>query len=69
MEDAKEFIAKFEEKNKGEEIPAEVIALAEERLKARQNKDWAKSDELRDAILQKGYVVKDGKDQYTLTKK
>ncbi len=51
------------------DAPAEVVAIAEERLKARQNKDWAKSDELRDKISALGYVVKDGKDCYTLTKK
>jgi len=42
---------------------------AEERLEARRNKDWAKSDALRDEILSLGYIVKDGKDSYTLTKK
>ena len=40
-------------------LPAEVLALLEERAAARQAKDWKKSDELRDAIAQKGYVVKD----------
>jgi len=41
------------------EIPADVIALAEERLTARADKEWAKSDELRDAILAMGWVVED----------
>ena len=45
------------------------MALAEERLIARQNKDWAKSDELRDAIAALGYLVKDGKGVYELIKK
>ena len=52
-----------------EEIPQDVIDLAQERLVARANKDWAKSDELRNAIMEKGYIVKDGKDCYTLEKK
>ena len=66
---ADEFIKDYEEKHQKEEIPAEVIAIAEERLNARKNKDWAKSDELRDKIASLGYIVKDGKDEYTLSKK
>jgi len=66
--DAKEFIAYYENKNKAD-IPEQVIALAEERLQARANKDWAKSDELRNAIAELGYDIKDGKGEYTLTKK
>jgi len=42
-----------------QEIPAEVQALLEARAAARAAKDWKKSDELRDAIAQAGYVVKD----------
>ena len=51
-----------------EEIPQEIISLAEERLVARQNKDWAKSDELRGLIKQKGYTIKDSKEGYEITK-
>ena len=36
--------------------------LVEERKQARENKDWAKSDELRDLITSKGYSIKDTKD-------
>lgn len=65
---AKDFISDYVVKNPKEEIPAEIIAIAEERLLARKNKDWAKSDELRDKLASLGYAIKDGKDQYTLTK-
>ena len=41
------------------EIPAEIMALVEERKQARLNKDWAKSDELRDLLASKGFIVKD----------
>ncbi|MFA7252788.1 MAG: cysteine--tRNA ligase [Candidatus Paceibacterota bacterium] len=41
------------------EIPHEVKKLLDERLLARQNKDWKKSDELRDEILKLGFIVKD----------
>ena len=34
-----------------------------------QNKDWAKSDELRSVINDMGYDIKDAKDGYTLSKK
>ena len=63
----KTVVDKFEAKTK-QDIPAEVIAIAEERLNARNNKDWAKSDELRDKLTALGYQVKDGKGEYTLTK-
>jgi cysteinyl-tRNA synthetase len=48
-----------EEQSVRPSLPADVLALLEERVAARQAKDWKKSDELRDAILQKGYIVKD----------
>ncbi len=66
---AKDFIAYFEAKNEKEEIPAEVKAIADERFVARQNKDWAKSDELRDKLSTLGYLVKDSKEGYELIKK
>ncbi|MCC6563415.1 cysteine--tRNA ligase [Candidatus Uhrbacteria bacterium] len=49
------------------EIPEAVKALADERLEVRKNKDWKKSDELRDAIKAKGWIVEDTKDGYQLT--
>ncbi len=50
------------------ELPEEVKKLVEERKLARANKDWAKSDELRDKIVQMGYSVKDTKDGMEITK-
>lgn len=41
------------------EIPAEVELIVQEREKARQNKDFRKSDELRDKIAALGFEVKD----------
>jgi cysteinyl-tRNA synthetase len=49
------------------EAPGDVIALAKERETARKNKDWKKSDELRDAIKAKGWNVEDTKEGYQLT--
>ena len=47
---------------KQEEIPQEILELVERRKEARLNKDWAKSDELRDLIQSKGYEIKDTKE-------
>lgn len=44
---------------KEEEIPEEIIKLSEEREYARKNKDFKKSDEVRDKINSLGYEVKD----------
>jgi len=53
---------KIDEEDKQEELPPDILELVEQRKLARANKDWAKSDELRDLILSKGYSVKDSKD-------
>lgn len=66
---AQDFIEYYEQKNKGEEIPSEVIDLANQRVQARTNKDWALSDKLRDEISALGYLIKDSKDGYSLSKK
>ena len=42
-----------------EGIPEEIKQIAKERLKAREDKNWAESDRLRDLIKEKGYVVED----------
>ena len=53
----------------GDENPSdEVTALAEERLTARVNKNWAESDRLRDKISALGWTVQDAKDGYKLVK-
>lgn len=49
-------------------IPQEIIDIAEERKLARINKDWKKSDELRNIIADKGYTIKDSKDAYEILK-
>ena len=60
---------KIDEENKQNiELPQDILNLVEERKQARQEKNWAKSDELRDKILELGYVVRDSKDGMTLEK-
>jgi cysteinyl-tRNA synthetase len=48
-------------------VPAEVAHLAEERQNARREKNWKRSDELRDRISQLGWEVRDTKDGQKLT--
>ena len=52
-----------------EEIPANIVKLADERWQARLNKDWALSDKLRDEISALGYQIKDSKEGYEISKK
>lgn len=47
----------------------QAIALAQERAQARAVKDFAKSDALRDAIADLGWIVLDTADGFTLTPK
>ena len=44
------------------EIPEEVLNLIEARKQARQEKNWAESDRLRELMKEKGYEIKDTKD-------
>lgn len=59
-------------KEKDLEIPAKVKVLAEKRLEARINKDWAMSDKLRDEAETLGYIIEDVKEDdvsYRIKKK
>ena len=46
-------------KDKKDEISPEIQSLLDQRAEARKNKDWAKSDEIRDALKEMGIIVKD----------
>lgn len=50
------------------EIPKEILNILDERKKARESKDWNKSDVLRDKIKELGYVVKDTKEGQVIEK-
>lgn len=45
--------------DKEEEIGDDIKALVEERQQARKDRDFAKADEIRDALKEKGYTLKD----------
>ena len=57
------------DKEENIELSDEIKTLVEERKKAREIKDWAKSDEIRDILNEKGYIVKDSKDGMQILKK
>jgi cysteinyl-tRNA synthetase len=52
-----------------EEVPAEVVALANAREAARAKKDWKESDRLRKQIQDDGYEISDGKEGYKIKKR
>lgn len=60
---------RIDKQEEQKEIPQEISELLEQRRKARENKDWAKSDEIRDLISEKGYIVKDTKNGQEIRKK
>lgn len=57
-----------EEKEVKIEYPEEVEELLRQRKEARENKDYTKSDELRDKIREYGFEVKDTRDGQILNK-
>lgn len=72
-----ELIKKFDsvlsldlDKNDKEDIniPEDIKLILNERKDARENKDFAKSDELRDKLKELGYIVKDTKDGQIIEK-
>jgi len=42
-----------------EEVPAELIEMAEARASAKANKDWPEADRLRDAVAAAGWTIQD----------
>jgi cysteinyl-tRNA synthetase len=49
------------------DIPAEVTILAEQRIKAKQEKNYALADEIRNKIIALWFQLKDTKDWYEIT--
>ncbi|MDX6377978.1 MAG: cysteinyl-tRNA synthetase, partial [Gaiellaceae bacterium] len=49
-----------------DDVPAEIVSLAEERHAARAARDFARSDALRDQIAAAGFVVRDVEDGFEL---
>ncbi|MDD3487171.1 MAG: cysteine--tRNA ligase [Candidatus Moranbacteria bacterium] len=77
-EKAREILAVFEKMNtvfglrfpeKEKEIPEEIKHLAEERLKARNNKNFQEADDLRQKIEESGFEIEDIEKGYKIRKK
>ncbi len=51
-----------------EAVPQEILDLVQERIEAKQAKDYGRADALRSAIQEKGYTVKDTKDGAEITR-
>ena len=63
---AAEYLKKYGVK---EQIPEEILALAEKMQQARLVKDYATADSIRTEIAEKGYTVKNTKEGYSVDKK
>ena len=59
---------KYLDKAQKLELPEEILELLEQRKQARENKDWALSDQIRDILKEKGYSVKDTKEGMSVEK-
>lgn len=57
------------ETKKEDQVPAEVMALVEQRAAARKAKDFALADSLRDQINEMGYLIEETRQGTKLTKK
>lgn len=62
-------IDKYEPAGEDEDdLPENIVRIAQERKKARENKDWALSDKLRDELKALGYAVLDAKEGQSIKK-
>ena len=64
-----EINAIFDVMSKEEKVPHDITKLAEEREKARKQKDWKTADKLRERITKKGYLLEDTDAGYLIKKK
>ena len=66
-EEPKVFVEQVDKKLKSD-VSEDILKLAEERWQAKKEKNFARADELRKEILEKGYEIKDSKDGYEILK-
>jgi len=48
------------------DIPSEIVDLAKNRENARREKNWVKSDSIRDQLIEKGWIIEDTSDGFKL---
>ena len=51
-----------------EKIDPEIEELAKARWQAKQERNWAEADRLREELAKRGYTIKDNKDGYEIVK-
>ncbi len=56
------------EQKQEETVPNKITELAKQRWEAKQNKNWAEADRLRDEVKSLGYVIVDRKDGFDIEK-
>ncbi len=56
-------------RNKEEEIPSEILELAEQRTQARKEKNFALADEIRNKIADMGYIIEETRQGTKIKKK
>ena len=61
-------LEKLNEEEQYKYVCHEILELIEQRKKARETKNWAESDRIRDELKEKGYIVKDCKEGMTIEK-
>ena len=68
--DAKEFLKKYDKADAEDNVsvPEEIFALAEKRKAAKAEKNYALADEIRKEIADKGFILVDTKDGFTIKK-
>ncbi|MBU3896218.1 cysteine--tRNA ligase, partial [Patescibacteria group bacterium] len=54
---------------KKQTVPSEIHKMAKDRQKAREQKDWQKSDQIRNDIEKQGYIVEDSGKQFLIKRK
>ena len=54
--------------NKANAVPEEIKVLAQERWNAKKERNFAKADEIRNVLTEKGYSILDSKDGYEIQK-
>lgn len=66
--DAKEFLKKYDKADAEDNVsvPEEIFALAEKRKAAKAEKNYALADEIRKEIADKGFILVDTKDGFTI---
>lgn len=59
----------YEPENDDNDIPKEILELAEQRAQARKSKNFALADSLRDQITQAGYIIEETRQGTKISKK